>query len=304
MRVIADKEYGGERPLYKERGLRLERVTIHPGESSLKETADIEADDCRFEGKYVLWECQGFRVRNSYFAESARSSLWYSSDALLEDCTADAPKLFRQTHGITLRRCHLANAQETLWDCSRLLVEDCRADNADYLGMHTTDATLLRYHQEGNYAFQYGKRIEIRNALLNSKDALWDCEDVAIYDSEINGEYFAWYSRNLRLVRCHITGTQPLCYCHNLQMEDCTLGDDADLCFEYSTINATLLGNIHSIKNPTSGSIAVQGHIGQLIIDHNQKQPANCLITQSNNHELQPTHPTPRHQLPEMGRLP
>ena len=56
MKIIKNKEFGGERPLYCEHDLRLENVTIHLGESSLKETANIEAEGCRFEGKYVFWE--------------------------------------------------------------------------------------------------------------------------------------------------------------------------------------------------------------------------------------------------------
>ena len=43
MIVIKDKEYGGERPLYTLHDARLERVTIHLGESSIKESGNIEA---------------------------------------------------------------------------------------------------------------------------------------------------------------------------------------------------------------------------------------------------------------------
>ena len=43
-------------------------------------------------------------------------------------------------------------------------------------------------------------------------------------------------------------------------------------------VKATIKGDIHSIKNPTSGSIVVNGHIGELIIDENQKDPADCTI--------------------------
>ena len=64
MKTIKDQEFGGERPLYCEHDLRLENVTIHPGESSVKETYNIEAEDCRFEGKYVFWECRGLKVKN------------------------------------------------------------------------------------------------------------------------------------------------------------------------------------------------------------------------------------------------
>ena len=47
MKTISDQEYGGERPLFGSRDLRLERVVIHAGESALKECRNIEAVGCR-----------------------------------------------------------------------------------------------------------------------------------------------------------------------------------------------------------------------------------------------------------------
>ena len=78
MTIIRDKEFGGERPLYASHDLRLENVTIHLGESSIKESSNIEADHCTFEGKYVFLENYGFRITNCYFNEIALSSLCYS----------------------------------------------------------------------------------------------------------------------------------------------------------------------------------------------------------------------------------
>ena len=75
MKKIINQEFGGERPLYCEQSLRLEHVTIHAGESALKETADIEAEECRFEGKYPFWECREFKVKNCLFTEGARAAL-------------------------------------------------------------------------------------------------------------------------------------------------------------------------------------------------------------------------------------
>lgn len=281
MTHIQNKEYGGERPLYCAHDLLLENVTIHVGESSLKETSDIKARECRFEGKYVFWECRHFEVDNCYFAESARSSLWYSEDVTMRHCQVDAPKMFRRMKGIRLSHCNFPNALETFWDCSDIHIDNCRIEQADYLFMHCHDIEIADYHQDGNYSFQYAKRVIIRNAVLNSKDSFWESEDCTIIDSEINGEYLGWYAKNLRLVRCHITGEQPLCYCDNLILEDCTMGDDANLAFEYSTVHATIKGNVVSIKNPTSGSISVEGSIGEVIIDENQKAPADCVITDS-----------------------
>ena len=102
-------------------------------------------------------------------------------------------------------------------------------------------------------------------------------ENVTIYDSELNGEYLGWHSRNLRLVNCHITGEQPLCYAQDLVLENCTFGPDCDRAFEYSTVKADIRGAITNIKNPTSGHI-VADSIGSITLDENIKAPADCVI--------------------------
>lgn len=280
MTTIIDQEFGGERPLYKSNDLNLERVTIHPGESSIKECSNITAQDCRFEGKYVFWENNDVDCRKCYFAPSSRSSVWYSRNIKFNDCLVDAPKMFRRAKNINLQSVSMPHAEETFWDCEDIILNECTIQEADYLFMHCSNIRITDYRQDGNYSFQYAKNVEIHNAVINSKDSFWDSEDCTIYDSEINGEYLGWYSRNLRLVRCHITGTQPLCYCENLILEDCTFGDDADLAFEYSTVNAVVKGDVVSIKNPTSGNIIVQGKIGEIILDKNQLSPANCQINE------------------------
>ena len=275
MQIIRNQEFGGERPLYASRDLRLEEVTIHVGESSIKESKNIEAENCRFEGKYVFWETYGFKVSNCYFAESARSSLWYSKDLKMTNCQVDAPKMFRRMTGIEVENCQFPNALETFWDCKDIRLKNVEIAKADYLFMHSENIRIDNYRQDGNYSFQYAKNVEIHNAVINSKDAFWESENVTVYDSEINGEYLAWYGKNIRLVRCHLTGEQLLCYVDGLILEDCTFGEDANLLFEYSTVNATIKGDVVSIKNPTSGTIKVEGKIGELIIDENQKQPAS-----------------------------
>ena len=278
MTIISNQEFGGERPLYASHDLRLEGVTIHVGESSIKESSNIEAEDCRFEGKYVFWETDGFRVNNCYFAESARSSLWYSRNCRMTNCKVDAPKLFRRMDGIYVENTDFPNGEQFLWDCRNVQLRNVAIQNCDYLFMHTENIRIDDYRQDGNYSFQYAKNVEIHNAVINSKDAFWEAENVTVYDSEINGEYLGWYAKNMRLVRCHLTGEQLLCYVDGLVLEDCTFGDDANLLFEYSTVEATIKGDVVSIKNPTSGHIRVQGKCGELIIDENQKAPANAVV--------------------------
>ena len=224
--------------------MRLSHVTIGVGESSLKHCRNIEAEDCEFGGKYVFWECDHVLARHCSFPTTARSSMWYTRDIHLIDCQVTAPKMFRRASGVVVEGVHFTDAQEMFWDCDHIQLRDVQLTNADYAYMHSTDIDIADYHQDGNYSFQQARRIHIQNAVLNSKDALWEAEDATLEDCEINGEFLAWYSQNLRLVRCKISGTQPLCYCKNLIMEDCTLADDCDHPFEYSTVNGQYTGRV------------------------------------------------------------
>ena len=277
MNKIVNQEFGGERPLYCTRNLYLENVTIHAGESALKETADITAVGCTFEGKYPFWICNGFRIKDCLFREGARAALWYSRNLEMEDTRVEAPKMFREMDGIKLRRVVLSAAGETLWSCRNVDIEDVEASQADYIFMHSSNIKVRGLRLNGNYSFQWCRNVEIRDSVLNTKDAFWETDNVTVYDSEINGEYLGWHSRGLKLVRCHITGTQPLCYIDGLTLEDCTFGPDADLAFEYSSVQATVKGIVPSVKNPRTGRILADGY-GSIILDSNIKAPADCQI--------------------------
>ena len=277
MELIKDQEFGGERPLYCRHDICLENVTIHLGESSVKECYNVEADNCTFEGKYVFWENNHFVVRNSLFRESARSSLWYSRNCEIYDSLVEAPKMFRSMDGIKLKNVKFPNALETMWHVKNVHVEDCQFDNCNYIFMDCENVYMNNVTLNGNYSFQYAKNVEIHNSILNSKDAFWETENVSIYDSVINGEYLGWYAKRLHLVNCHVKETQPLCYIEDLTMENCTLDADCDLAFEYSSCDVEISGHVTSIKNPRSGVIKVKS-VGEIIIDENIKKPADCQI--------------------------
>lgn len=278
METIKNQYFEGERPLYcRKDGLRLEGVKIGPGESSLKECANIEAVNCEFAGKYPFWECDGFTIRDCIFREGARAALWYTRGCRMYDTLVEAPKMFRRISDVYLQNVKMPMAQETFWDCRDIKICNFETSDANYIFMHSENIDIDGYTLYGNYSFQYVKNAVIRNANLQTKDAFWESENITVYDSVINGEFLAWYSKNLHLVRCRIGGTQPLCYCENLILEDCTFEPDADLAFEYSSVQATVQGHIVSVKNPRSGFIKA-GSIGEVILDENIKAPGNCEI--------------------------
>lgn len=55
------------------------------------------------------------------------------------------------------------------------------------------------------------------------------------------------------------------------------MAEDADLCFEYSSVQATIKTPVHSVKNPRTGSITADSY-GKIIIDENTKAPGNCVL--------------------------
>lgn len=281
METIKNIERGGERPFYKSEHLTLENVRITEGESALKECSDIHCLNCRFEGKYPLWEVLGFEVRNCLFTAEARSALWYSSNLKMEDSRIEAPKMFREMRNLELENVELTDADETFWRCDKIKLKNVSLHEGTYPFMNSRNIFIDGLRSDSKYIFQYVRDVEIHNAHIETKDAFWEVDNVTVYDSFIDSEYLGWYSRRLKLIRCHIAGSQTLCYAKNLILEDCTFAPDAELVFEYSDVQANIKGDVLSIKNPTSGNI-VADNIGTIILDEHCKAPANCIITERN----------------------
>lgn len=277
MQLIKDKEYGGERPLFESHNLRLENITITDGESAIKECTNIEADNCKFYGKYPWWHVDGSIITNCYFAPGSRSAIWYSNHMKMKDCVIDGPKFFREMNDLELENVTINDADETFWKVNGIRAKNLILHDGTYPFMFSENIYIEGLISDSKYVFQYCKNVELHNAKIITKDSFWECENITIYDSELDGEYLAWHSENVRLVNCHLGGEQLLCYADNLVLENCTFDEACDRTFEYSTVNADIHGKITNIKNPTSGHI-IADEIGSVTIDENIRQPANCII--------------------------
>ena len=128
---------------------------------------------------------------------------------------------------------------------------------------------------KGKYSFQYVENMVIEKSKLATKDAFWHTKNVIVKDSIITGEYLGWYAENITFENCEIHSHQPLCYCKNLKLINCKM-IDSDLAFEYSDVEATIVGKIDSIKNPLSGNIVVD-EIGELIRE-DDKYPSKAVV--------------------------
>lgn len=274
--IIENLSIGGERPWYASEGITLRNVHVTDGESALKECRDITVQDSLFDGKYPFWHDRNALVERCRLTVDARAPFWYSHDMTLRDCDVAAPKPFREMDDLRMENCRITGSVEALWRCRGVALKNTQT-SGEYLFFSSSDLDLDHVRHDGKYSFQYVRGGVIRNSVLNTKDAFWHASDLTVYDSEIKGEYLGWYSKNLRLVRCRISGTQPLCYCENLILEDCQMEEDADLAFEYSSVQATVLTPISSVKNPLTGFIKAPT-IGEIILDEHLRAPADCRI--------------------------
>jgi len=261
---ISGRRMTGERAAFGVQGVDISDAIFADGESPLKHGGDIDATRTVFEWKYPLWYARGVTLTDSALLDTARSGPWYAEDMTVRRTLVAAPKTFRQCRRLVLEDVSLPDAAETLWACDdvRLTRVDARGD---YFGMNNSHVRADNLRLTGNYAFDGGRDIEVSHSTLLSKDAFWNCEDVVVRDSVIIGEYLGWNSRNVTFIDCVIESLQGLCYIDNLVMRGCRL-INTTLAFEYSTVDAELIGPVDSIINPSGGVIKAAA-VGELIMD-------------------------------------
>lgn len=263
MEKITDKVLTGERALFQTRGLQIVGCTFADGESPLKESADIDISRTLFDWKYPIWYSRNVAVRDSRLTVNARAGIWYTRDISLENCSIESPKTFRRSNNIRISDCDMPNAEETLWACRGVKLERIKA-KGDYFAMNTEDAECNALELDGNYSFDGAKNVVITSSRLISKDAFWNSENVTVKDSFISGEYLGWNAKNLTFINCTLESLQGLCYVENLKLVNCKL-INTTLAFEYSTVEADIVGSVDSVKNPVSGRIVADG-FGEIIM--------------------------------------
>ncbi len=275
MKKIGQERLTGERALFAARDCEIEETIFDDGESPLKESRNISLRACMFKWKYPLWYAKDIDVRDSTWFDMARAGVWYSERVRVTDCAIEAPKNFRRCHDLTLDHVSFANAAETLWACDGVTLSDVTA-KGDYFAMNSRNMTVDGLTLYGNYSFDGCRNLTVRNSRLLSKDAFWNCEDVTAENCFISGEYLGWNTKRLTLIDCTVESLQGLCYIEDLVLRNCRLLNTT-LAFEYSTVDAEIVGRVDSVKNPTAGRI-VADEIGELILESERIDPAKTEI--------------------------
>ena len=269
------KVYTGERALFASKDLHLIECTFEDGESPLKESGNLLLDNCQFKWKYPLWYCNEVEVNGCTLFDTARAGMWYTNNITFNNCVIEAPKSFRRSSHITLNNVSIPNAAETLFNCSDVTIKNVEAHGA-YFAMNCKNVICYNLTLVGDYCFDGAENLTIKNSKLLSKDSFWNAKNVTVYDSFISGEYLAWNAENVTLVNCTLESLQGFCYIKNLKLVNCTL-INTTRAFEYSTVDAEIVGHVDSIVNPSSGRV-VAGSIGELTLDDRFVDPDKTTV--------------------------
>jgi len=273
---VENLRFGEERALYGARDLLVVGCRFEgeeDGESALKEGRRITVRDSYFALRYPFWHDTALTVKNCEMTETCRAPFWYDRNVTLDGCKMHGVKAFRECRGVDVRKSDVVSP-EFGWRSRGITLSDTTL-SGEYAFLFARGIVAHNLTFSGKYSFQYVVDAEIADSTLDTKDAFWHTKNVTVRDSVIRGEYLGWYSENLTLIRCKIIGTQPLCYCRNLTLVDCET-EGCDFSFEYSSVTATVRGDVLSIKNPLSGRIVCDS-AGEIILK-DTVYPCDCEI--------------------------
>ena len=262
--IIENKKFDAERALYNLKDATVRGCVFAgeaDGESQLKEARNVKVENCAFSLRYPLWHVQGFTLENSTLDEFTRAPIWYSVNGEIVGTSINSVKAVRECENIKVENCNI-DSIEFGWKSKNIHIENSKI-NSQYMMFDSSDVHIKNLDFTGKYSFQYMKNLVIEDSNLDTKDAFWHSENITVKNSIVKGEYLAWFSKNLTLIDCTIIGTQPLCYCENLKLVNCKM-IDTDLSFEYSSVEADVIGNIVSVKNVKSGYVLADS-VGEII---------------------------------------
>ena len=281
MTVIKDATFSEERALYNLHDALVKNCRFEgeeDGESAMKESGKLKVEDSYFDLRYPFWHVTGASISKIEMTEHCRAALWYDKDIAISASKMHGIKALRECENVSIENTDIISP-EFGWKCDKVRVTG-GSIVSEYAFLLSKNLTVSNLKFQGKYSFQYVHNAKFTKCVFDTKDAFWHTKNVTVKDSVIKGEYLGWYSENLTLVRCKIIGTQPLCYCKGLRLIDCTT-ENCDLSFEYSHVNASIKGDVVSVKNPKSGKITADS-IGKIILkDSIMKSRAKIIVRQS-----------------------
>ena len=134
-KIIENARFGEERALYASRDLILKNVSFdgeEDGESALKESRNIEAENCFCNLRYPFWHIMNLKISGCEMTELCRAALWYSQDIEIRNTGMHGIKALRECSDIRIIDSDI-RSPEFGWFNDRIAMENTTAESEYFM---------------------------------------------------------------------------------------------------------------------------------------------------------------------------
>lgn len=112
--IIENKTFDMERALYDSNGLLVKNCRFDgpaDGESALKESRDVELENCFFNLRYPFWHDDNVKITDAKMTEMCRAAIWYSRNMEIAHSKLHGIKALRECAHIKMRGCDVISPE-------------------------------------------------------------------------------------------------------------------------------------------------------------------------------------------------
>ena len=116
-----------ERALYGSDGILVKNCAFDgpaDGESALKESRNVEMENCFFNLRYPFWHDDGLKISGSEMTELCRAALWYSNDITINNTKMHGIKALRECSKVRMMGCDVISP-EFGWSVHEIEMKEC-----------------------------------------------------------------------------------------------------------------------------------------------------------------------------------
>lgn len=154
-------------------------------------------------------------------------ALYHLCDAEVTDCIfagpADGESALKESRHVTVRNCTFS-LRYPLWHAQTYRLENSRLDELTRAPIwYAADGTIADCEIRGVKCLRECDRTALLRCRVVSPEFGWRCRTVEIIDSEMEGEYFLFESRDVTIDRLRMKGKYSFQYIENMHISDSVL---------------------------------------------------------------------------------
>ena len=220
--------------------------------------------------------------KGTYTGERA---LFATKDAVIEDCVfEDGESPLKESKNLHISRTTF-NWKYPLWYCDTVQCHNIVINETARSGIwYTKSLTMSNCFIYAPKTLRHSENVILSNCFLpNAKETFWECCNIKIFNSKINGDYLGMNSSDIEMEMVTLDGNYAFDGAKNIVIRNCTLNSkDAFWNTENVTVmNSVVIGEYlgWNSKNVTFINCTIESHQGLCYMEN--VRLVNCKLINS-----------------------